>query len=190
MAAVLGLSMVIQVSNASATRRDTPPAAPDRWIVLHTRSRQEKAVGRQLAATRQEYRLPLVRRVTATSNSHRKVTVPLFPGYVFLHGQPEAAYEAVSSKRVCQILEVRDQARLEAELADVMRAVESQPLVERYIGIPPGTHCRVVRGPLKGVEGHVLDERNARSTRLILSVDMLGQGASVEIERDFLEPLA
>ena len=50
-----------------------------------------------------------------------------------------------------------------------------------------GQKCRVVAGPLMGLEGVVAKARGA--TRLLLQVDMLGQAASVEIDVDMTEPI-
>ena len=51
----------------------------------------------------------------------------------------------------------------------------------------PGDRVRVRRGPLAGVEGTVLTRRGRK--RLLVSVDFLQQGASVEIEDFLLEPI-
>jgi hypothetical protein len=40
---------------------------------------------------------------------------------------------------------------------------------------------------MAGTEGIVV-QRNAKSSRLVLFVQMLGQGAAVEIDTDLLEP--
>jgi transcription antitermination factor NusG len=53
--------------------------------------------------------------------------------------------------------------------------------------IKEGQKCRVMAGPLLGLEGVVATTRGA--TRLVLQVDMLGQAASVEIDVDMIEPV-
>jgi transcription antitermination factor NusG len=48
-----------------------------------------------------------------------------------------------------------------------------------------GQKCRVIAGPLLGLQGVVVKTRGAM--RLVLQVDMLGQAASVEIDIDMIE---
>ena len=53
--------------------------------------------------------------------------------------------------------------------------------------LAPGNRVRVCQGPLMGMEGTVLVRRN--SVRLLIAVDFLQQGASIEIEDFLLEPV-
>ena len=162
--------------------------SPDeQWIVLHTKARQEKAVARHLEASGCAFELPLVERVTITRGRKHRAEIPLFSGYVFLKGEKQDAYDAVATKRVCNIIEVKDQGRLEADLSQIRSAIQSGLRMEEFPQIAIGTRCRVRKGPLQDVEGIVIDE--ARRTCLILHVEILGRGAAVEIERDLLEPI-
>jgi transcription antitermination factor NusG len=58
-------------------------------------------------------------------------------------------------------------------------------MLDPYPSIAVGTHCRIVRGPLQGIEGVVI--RRDGVTRLILQIRILGQGASLEIGPENLE---
>ncbi len=50
-----------------------------------------------------------------------------------------------------------------------------------------GQHCRVLKGPLVGLQGIVI--KGPAAARLVLQVDILGQAASIEIDTDILEPI-
>lgn len=165
----------------------TSIAAAPEWMVLHTRSRQEKAVARHLAANGVHHFLPLRQQTTITRGRRLKSLMPLFPGYVFLHGAREDAFSAIETKRVCQILEVADQERLARELAQIAAAIDAGADLDHHPRIALGQRCRIARGPLMGIEGVVIS--NQRLTRLVLQVDMLGQGAALEVEPACLERL-
>ena len=174
--------------------RETDHSTPDpttplsgEWIVLHTKARQEKAVARHLEAAGCEYDLPLVRRVTRTRGRKHESDIPLFSGYVFLKGERQQAYDAMATKRVCRIIEVKDQGALELELRQIHDAIDSGLPVEEFDEAIIGTRRRVTSGPLQGTEGVVIEE--ARRTRLVLHVEILGRGAAVEIDRSLLEPV-
>ena len=112
---------------------------------------------------------------------------PLFQSYVFFCGTVEDRYLAMTTNRLCQVLPVRDQDAFVSELAALECALKSNMQLDPYSFAAIGKRCRVVKGPLRGIEGVVI-ERN-RVTRLVLQVSMLGQGAALEIGADLLEPI-
>ena len=162
-------------------------SASGEWMVLWTKPRQEKAVGRFLRAQETFFYLPLIERVSFARGRKFVSMVPLFPGYVFMAGELENAYSAISTKRVCQILQVPDQSQFVQEIEQVRRALACGGSFELYPFAVVGRRCRVVRGPFEGIEG-VITERLGPA-RLVLQVAILGQGAALEIDTDLLEPV-
>src|SRR5438105_15606394 len=70
-----------------------PAVAPDgaeRWWVLHTRPRAEKALARKILARRLPFFLPLHHRQWRSKGRLQSSYLPLFPGYVFLRGDDDA----------------------------------------------------------------------------------------------------
>src|SRR5258708_3310597 len=82
------------------------------WRVVHTRSRQEKALAELLGARGIYHYLPLVKRVRYYGRRKQAAQMPLFPGYLFLRGSLEEAYLADRTDRVVQVIPVGDQAGL------------------------------------------------------------------------------
>ena len=163
-----------------------PPVAGE-WLVLRTASRQEKAVARFLEAQGVEHYLPLIDRVRMVRGRKEVSRVPLFPGYVFMAGEREAGYAAIKARRVCQILDVPDQHTLSHELEQVRLAIDGEAPLELHPFAVVGTRCRVTKGPFEGLEGVVVDR--LKDNRLHLQVNVIGRGAVMEIDLDFLEPI-
>lgn len=161
--------------------------APPQWIVLHTRSRQEKAVAAQLTARGCEHFLPLITKRYLNAGRQRASKLPLFPGYVFLRGRNEDAYEADRTKRIVQIIAVPDQEHLQRELANIRRAIECAAPLDPYPYLHKGRRVTVTSGPFAGIEG-VIEDRN-RIDRILLQVDMLGRALSLQVDGAQLEPL-
>lgn len=157
------------------------------WHVLHTRSRQEKAVAELLDNSGVEWYLPLYKRVRVYGHRKRVVEAPLFPSYVFMRGQREQAFDLISNKRVVQILPVRDQKRFEHELEQIRRAIDGEAHLDPYPYLREGVAAVVRSGPLKGVEGIV--ESRTRCDRLILCVQTLGRAVAIEMDAALLEVL-
>lgn len=88
----------------------------NRWHVLQTRARQEKALARTLAAAGVEHYLPLLKRPRYRGARKRFVEEPLLSSYLFLYGPLEATYLAVATKRVANVIHVADQQRFVGEL--------------------------------------------------------------------------
>ena len=157
------------------------------WRVLWTKPRQEKAVARFLNALGVHFYLPLVSRVNFIGGRKFRSNVPLFPSYVFLAAELEVAYAAVSTKRVCRILEIHNQEQFTHEIEQIRQALLGESTLDLYPFVVVGKHCRVTRGPFQGIEGVVSSRLGP--DRLALQIRTLGQAALLEIDADLLEPI-
>jgi transcription antitermination factor NusG len=174
---------------------DNPPMTPPGiqsvaemagpWWVAHTRARFEKAFAWDLLAREIQYFLPMREKVAVSGGKKRRVQMPLFTSYVFFSGTPEQRYVAMTTGRLCQTIEVKDQDRFRSQISAVHKAIVGQLPMDPYPFAAVGRRCRVTAGPLEGMEGVVV-QRN-KLARLVLEISILGQGASVEVDADLLE---
>lgn len=157
------------------------------WWVLYTKARQEKAIARDLSAYEVPFYLPIVRKTAMCRD--RKVTshVPLFPGYVFLFGSEDQRVQALTTNRISRVLPVYDPERLERDLQQIWQLIATKVPLTVEARLEPGERVRVRYGPFEGLEGVVL--RRQGETRLLVTVDFLQRGASVEIDDFMLEPI-
>ncbi len=88
---------------------------------------------------------------------------------------------------MANLIVVDDQQKLLHELGKIEQALRVGVPLTPYKYIKQGQRCRVVAGPLLGLEGLVVKTKKA--ARLVLQVDMLGQAASVEVDIDMIETL-
>jgi transcription antitermination factor NusG len=158
-----------------------------RWHVLHTKSRQEKALGLALQAMGIHHYLPLSRRVRFYGHRKAVVEEPVFPSYVFLWGTLDEAYSADRTRRVARLIPVVDQSQIEWELANIRLALARGAHLTPHPYLARGTRVEVRCGPLKGLQGYVTGSKN--EDQLVLQVDAFGRGASLEIDRSLLEPI-
>lgn len=166
-----------------------PPAGGDRrWWVMHTKPRQEKSLARWLLAVGSSFYLPAVDRRCRVRGRVLTSRIPLFPGYLFLHGDGAVRLAAMSSNRVVRTLEVNDQVSLWHDLAQVSRLLASGLPVLPESRLAPGMDVEVTAGPLAGLRGRIL--RTATGNRFVVTVDFIQQGASVLIDDCALVPLA
>ncbi|MFO0837886.1 MAG: transcription termination/antitermination NusG family protein [Phycisphaerae bacterium] len=156
------------------------------WWVLHTRARNEKAVASALEKNGVPHYLPLVRLKRTYGGRAVHVSLPLFPGYLFMNGGESERYAALRTNRVANVIAVADQSQFVSELRQIIRVVESEHPVDLYPSLREGCRCRVVSGSLKGIEGVVLRRKNV--SRMYIAATVLGQSAVIEIDNALLEP--
>ncbi|MBI1335746.1 MAG: hypothetical protein GC164_02155 [Phycisphaera sp.] len=162
-----------------------PVSTTSQWFVLHTKARQEKALASNLASRGVEYFLPLVKHVTIQSRKRVETMLPLFPGYLFMNGSLEQAYDADRTRRVAQIIRVTDQQRIESELESLRIALEVEDTLMPCDRLRCGMWVEVRTGPFEGVRG--LIERIERRTRLVLHVEGMPKAACLEIDGSMVE---
>ncbi len=157
------------------------------WWVAHTKSRNEKALAKDMIEKNICYFLPMTQKISHIRGRKVKSLLPLFSGYLFFCGGEQQRLEALRTNRVANIIEVKQQQALVRELSRIEFAINSGAELQKHEYVKTGQHCRVISGPLKNIEGIV--QKTKTSARLILQVDMLGQAASVEVDMDLIEPI-
>jgi len=163
---------------ASSTRR---------WFVLYTKARQEKALARELLAYQIPFYLPLIKKITLSRGRRQASFAPLFSGYVFLYGTEEERIRSLTTNRISRILPVDDPERLIYDLRQIRQLIATNVPLTVESRMTPGQRVRVRHGVFAGVEGIVLKRRG--ETRLLVSINFLQQGASVEIDDFLLAPV-
>lgn len=158
-----------------------------RWWVAHTRSRNEKALAHDLKAKNISYFLPMTWKVRHQSHRTIKSLLPLFTGYLFFCGDEVGRVELLKTNRVANLLDVTNQEGLIKELVRFEQALRAGAPLTPHKYIQKGQWCRVIAGPLLGLEGIVVQTKG--NARLVLQINMLGQAASVEIAVDMIEPV-
>ena len=157
----------------------------DQWFVLHTKSRNEKALAWDLVSKEINYFLPMCWKTTHTKGRKFKSLMPLFTCYMFFNGNENQRIEVLRTNRVANIIEVRDQQQLIKELSEFEQALQAGADLKPDKYIKAGQLCQVIAGPLRGLKG--VAQNTTAGTRLMLNIDILGQAASVEIDSDIIE---
>lgn len=158
-----------------------------RWYVFYTKARQEKAFARQLVGYDVPFFLPLVSKENLIRG--RKVTsrIPVFGGYIFLFVTGEERVKALTTNRISTVLEVDDQKRLAADLANIQQLIQADAPLTVESRLAKGQMVRIKAGPMQGIEG-IVEKRRGQSV-LYVSVTMLQQSATIEIDDYLLEPM-
>ena len=164
----------------------TPSAgspASERWFAIWTRSRHEQVVREQLDRKRIDAFLPTITRWSRWKDRKKKVDWPLFPGYCFARFDPGYSLAILKCTGVVNIVSVegRPAPIPDVEIDSIRLLVGSELQFDPCPLIHEGMMVEVVHGPLTGVVGR-LARKDAQRARLVLSVDLIGQAVSVEVD--------
>ena len=163
-------------------------SATTRWYALWTRLRHEAVVRQQLERKRIEASLPTVTKWSRWKDRKKQIDRTLFPGYCFARFDLGSRLEVLKCSGVVNIVSFEGEVVPipDVEIEGIRQLVESDlrhdpcPLVRDGM-MAEGTH-----GRLRGVVGRLV--RKGTHARLVLSVDMLGQAVSVEVDAADVKP--
>jgi transcriptional antiterminator RfaH len=164
------------------------PASERVWWVIYTKSRQEKSLARDLLGYRIPYYLPQVHRDHLVRGRRVRAYVPVFPGYLFLFGSPDERVGALTTNRISRILPVSMQEKLLRDLRQLADLIATGAPLTIEQRLSPGRMVRIRSGPMAGFEGTIFQRRG--SDRLLIAINFLQQGVSVEINDFMVEPLS
>ena len=162
--------------------------APGSWSAAYCKPRQEKSLAWDLLQRDVSYFLPMVMRETSSGGRRRRNMYPLFPSYLFFAGGEQERLKVLKTDRVVSIVDISDveQERFRQEISGLEKALECYPeSIELYPRIVPGAVVRITSGPMKDIQGVIIQSENKR--KLWLGVSVLGVGATVEIHADLVQ---
>ncbi len=120
------------------------------------------------------------RRYRSPAGRMRTSYLPLFSNYVFLQGDDEARYNAVSTGCVSRCVPVDDPQALVADLRQVLALIQTKQPLSPEARIQPGDIVRIKNGQFAGFEGRV--DRREHEVRLVVDVRFMNQGVSVALD--------
>jgi transcriptional antiterminator NusG len=173
------------------TGQDTRAAEPEQhqasghreWFAIWTRSRHEQVVREQLTRKHIDVFLPTMTRWSRWKDRKKKIDWPLFPGYCFARFDPDNLLPILKCAGVVNIVsfEGKPAAIPEVELESIRVLIASELQFDPCPLIHEGMMVEVAHGPLKGVVGRLM-RKDSHRARLVLSVELIGQAISVEVD--------
>ena len=132
--------------------------------------------------------LPTITRWSRWKDRKKKIDWPLFPGYCFARFNEEQSLAILKCTGVVNIVSFEGKpARIpEHEIDGIRRLLQSDLQFDPCPLIREGMMVEVKHGVLKGVIGRLI--RKGAHARLVLSVDLIGQGVSVEVDAADVKP--
>ena len=126
--------------------------------------------------------LPTIPKWSRWKDRKKRIDWPLFPGYCFARFDANERLPVLKCTGVVNIVSFDGEIVPipEQEISAIRRLVESDLQYDSCPLIAEGMTVEVTHGPLKGVVGKLV--RKGAHARLVLSVDLIGQAVSVEVD--------
>ncbi len=159
------------------------------WYAVYTLPRNEKSVAKHLDLRQIEHFLPTYETVRSWKNRQRvRVILPLFPAYIFVCIDRCDRASVLQSPGVLQIVgNGREPLPLPKSEIEFLRSDFCRERAEPYHEFVVGQKVRVRSGVMRGVEGVLIRKNN--SLRFVLTLSLINQHASIEVEAQDLEAL-
>lgn len=152
-----------------------------KWYVLQTKPRNEKNVVRQIEQKKIEVFSPFIERIRIWSDRKKKILVPIFSGYIFVHGNEEERIRAITDTAGAIryiFYEKRPATVNEREIELIKQSViEPEKISIEDKKIKKGDLIMVSRGIFKGMKGYVNEFRG--NYKLTVNLEELSYSFSI-----------
>jgi transcription antitermination factor NusG len=159
------------------------------WYAIHTRSRHEKFVRDQFAAKEITHLLPLHHKRSQWKDRVKMIDVPLFGGYIFAHFALQNKLQVLQTVGVVRLVSLNGKAEPvpEEQIDTIRKMVEYDLTYDPYPYLKEGMFVRVVRGPLQGAQGILVEKK--KNYRFVISIDLIQKAVAVDIDSADVEPV-
>jgi transcription antitermination factor NusG len=164
------------------------PQVDESWYAMYTIARHEKELMRKLRPLNIAHYGPLIpQRKRSPQGRIRTSYVPLFSGYVFIRGDNDARYQAVSTGCVSRCLLVKEIEQLTDDLRRIHQLVQVGQDVRPEPKPLLGRTAMVKRGAMTGLKGTITKVHDQH--RLTVIVNFMQKGASILVDEADVELL-
>ena len=166
-----------------------PDMGARKWYALWSKSHCEQLVSDQLAAKGFQVFLPKIEVWSRRNGGRHCISVPMFPGYLFLHHAMDlnSYIEVLKTRELVRVLgDGRDRLAVvpDAEIDAIQKVVQAHLPALPYPYLREGQRVRITKGPLAGVEG-ILVHTKPNKGLLVLSIELFQRSVAVEVDCTF-----
>lgn len=159
---------------------------PDRkWFALYTKPRQEFQAASQLGEVGVEYYLPTLTKMKQWSDRKKKVTEPLFRGYIFIYATEKERLISVEREAVVRTIFFNGRPSIipDNQIENLKKMLEEGDDIFVVEGLTEGSPVEIISGPLKGVEGIII-ESPTDGKKLAIIIETLNRTVIVRLTKD------
>jgi transcription antitermination factor NusG len=156
------------------------------WFAVQARTGYENSVCKILSHKGTEVLLPTYKIKRRWSDRVKEISQVLFPGYLFVHLDPEYRMPVLTTPGVYALVGIGKAplAIPDHEIDAIRKMVESKLPIQPWPFMKVGQRVRIDYGPLSGMEGILIQVK--KSLRVIVSVELVERSVAVEVSADMI----
>ncbi|MFN9519291.1 MAG: UpxY family transcription antiterminator [Bacteroidota bacterium] len=159
------------------------------WYALYTKPRNEKKAAEELQLKGYEVYLPLISTIRQWSDRKKKVQIPLFNSYLFIHTEFEKNYtDVLSVNGVLKFVRIgKEIATIRDEQIQYIKTFlthEAQLEVVSNTAFSLGDSITIAEGPFKGITGRLAEYRKANY--FAVEIEQLGANLMVTLPAAYI----
>jgi transcription antitermination factor NusG len=161
------------------------------WFAIKVRERFERSVSGTMESKDIETFLPAYPVPRRWTDRVKVLEVPLFAGYVFCRIDPADRAQVLTIPGVHYFVGAGrvPMPVADSEIESIRTLIQSNATLSCRPYLSQGERVRVDDGPLRGVEGVLLEGGQDDADQLVVSIELLQRSVGVAIDRDSLTPL-
>ena len=158
------------------------------WYAIYTKPRHEKFIEKRLIEKGIEAYTPKAKIRKKWSDRVVLIEEPIFKSYCFAKFKLKDKLKILSCDGVVDLVHFnRHYIPIEESVINSIKILlENNIRLDPYPYLKEGDRVVIKRGPLKGVEGYIIEKRNKNST-IVISVDAICASVSCIVDVDFVE---
>lgn len=150
------------------------------WYAVYTQPRHEKTVAQQFSIRSIHSYLPLYEATRRWKDRRVTLSLPLFPGYIFVRTPVEQRIRVLEVPSVVCIVGNGKPLALADDEIERLRESLKHRKAQPCSYLERGKKVRIQAGPLAGLEGTVL--RKKGKLRLVVSIAAIQRSIAMEVE--------
>ncbi|HPI85910.1 MAG TPA: UpxY family transcription antiterminator [Bacteroidales bacterium] len=155
------------------------------WFAVYTNPRAEKKAHADLLEKGIEAYLPLERKLKQWSDRKKWVEEPLFRSYIFVRIPPARYFDVLNTTGIVRYITFEGKAvavpqnQIDA-IKYYLSETETMPEEPDLKDLKPGAAVEIIRGPLRGLTGQLIEFQGRRKVRI--EIEALGQFLNLNID--------
>jgi transcription antitermination factor NusG len=180
----------VSITGVARSTQPNPAVEPSlpQWFAVQTRHRFEKKIAAELARKNCEVYLPTLTEHHAWTDRQKMVTIPLFPGYAFVHidQSRNARHAVLHTAGVIGFVSFGGvvAAVPPKQIEDLKLLLQQKGRFSLHPFVKTGQRVRIRDGCLRGLEGVLLHHEGEK---LVISIESIQRSLAIEIKGYELE---
>lgn len=153
-----------------------------KWFALYTKPRAEFKAQVQISSLDIECYLPTITTLKQWSDRKKKVTEPLFSGYMFIFADEKERLLSLEQPAIVKTISFQGRPAVvpDWQIFNLKKLMSNEPDVTVVNKLPEGTKVKVVAGPFRDVEGTII-QVSKDQRQLAITIDILNRSVVVHL---------